>query len=86
VAGDGVARYAEEIYTWTGHAPAPARATPPDGAAAAALLDLAGWEGGLEPVGEAALAEPDYGRPAEAQARWEAAHGRPLPDPARDAG
>jgi hypothetical protein len=21
-----------------------------------------------------------YGRPAEAQARWETAHGRPLPD------
>ena len=25
--------------------------------------------------------EPVYGRPAEAQARWEKAHGRPLPDP-----
>jgi hypothetical protein len=24
--------------------------------------------------------EPVYGRPAEAQARWEKAHGRPLPD------
>ena len=24
--------------------------------------------------------EPNYGRPAEAQARWETAHGRPLPD------
>ena len=24
--------------------------------------------------------KPVYGRPAEAQARWETAHGRPLPD------
>lgn len=30
------------------------------------VADLAGWE-------------PDYGRLAEAQVRWEAAHGRPLP-------
>jgi tRNA threonylcarbamoyladenosine biosynthesis protein TsaB len=28
-------------------------------------VDLAGWE-------------PDYGRLAEAQVRWEAVHGRPL--------
>ena len=27
--------------------------------------------------------EPVYGRLAEAQARWERAHGRPLPDPTR---
>ena len=33
------------------------------------------------PVGPVSLAgwEPDYGRPAEAQARWESAHGRALP-------
>jgi len=31
-------------------------------------------------------AEPIYGRPAEAQAKWEARHGRPLPDPSRPAG
>jgi tRNA threonylcarbamoyladenosine biosynthesis protein TsaB len=29
-------------------------------------VDLASWE-------------PEYGRLAEAQVRWEAAHGRPLP-------
>lgn len=34
--------------------------------AAAAPVDLGSWE-------------PDYGRKAEAQVRWEAAHGRPLP-------
>jgi len=26
-------------------------------------------------------AEPTYGRPAEAQAKWEARHGRALPHP-----
>jgi hypothetical protein len=25
-------------------------------------------------------AEPEYGRPAEAQVKWEERHGRPLPD------
>jgi tRNA A37 threonylcarbamoyladenosine modification protein TsaB len=54
---------------------------PPDGAPhARALLDLVGVRGGarlVEPVRDWA---PEYGRPAEAQARWESAHGRPLPD------
>jgi tRNA threonylcarbamoyladenosine biosynthesis protein TsaB len=44
---------------------------------AGALLALRGMYGGarlaLDPV------EPFYGRPAEAQAKWEALHGRPLP-------
>jgi tRNA threonylcarbamoyladenosine biosynthesis protein TsaB len=44
---------------------------------AGALLALRGIYGGarlaLDPV------EPVYGRPAEAQAKWEALHGRPLP-------
>ena len=33
------------------------------------------------PLADAAVAEPEYGRPAEAQARWEARHGRPLSHP-----
>ena len=37
-----------------------------DSVVEAGPVDLAGWE-------------PDYGRLAEAQVRWEAAHGRPLP-------
>ncbi len=45
---------------------------------AASLLVLLGLEGAaglaLDPT-----AEPTYGRPAEAQAKWEARHGRPLP-------
>jgi tRNA threonylcarbamoyl adenosine modification protein YeaZ len=52
--------------------PAPARS----------LLDLVGRTGGARRLTEVSSWEPDYGRPAEAQARWETAHGRPLPDPA----
>jgi tRNA threonylcarbamoyladenosine biosynthesis protein TsaB len=49
---------------------------------AAALLALAEVPGGLEPVSDIAVWEPRYGRLAEAQVRWEQAHGKPLPDPA----
>lgn len=37
-----------------------------DSIVSSGLVDLAAWE-------------PDYGRAAEAQVKWEAAHGRPLP-------
>jgi tRNA threonylcarbamoyladenosine biosynthesis protein TsaB len=51
---------------------------------AAALIDLVttegGAEGGAHRVNDVQGWEPEYGRPAEAQARWEIAHGRPLPD------
>ncbi len=53
------------------------------GDAAVGLLRLAGIPGALRQVADPGAWEPDYGRPAEAQARWEAAHGRALPDPAR---
>jgi tRNA threonylcarbamoyladenosine biosynthesis protein TsaB len=56
---------------------------PPDGApGATALIALAGMEGGTREVVDPSEWEPFYGRPAEAQARWEITHGRPLPDPA----
>lgn len=55
----------------------------PPGDAAVGLLRLAAIPGALRGVPEPGAWEPDYGRPAEAQARWEAAHGRALPDPAR---
>jgi tRNA threonylcarbamoyladenosine biosynthesis protein TsaB len=56
---------------------------PPEGAPrATALIALAGREGGARAVPDPSVWEPFYGRPAEAQARWEIAHGRPLPDPA----
>ncbi len=50
------------------------------------LLDLVGRDGGAVRIDRPEEWEPDYGRPAEAQARWEARHGRQLPDPARAGG
>jgi len=54
---------------------------PPAGAPhARALLDLVNRPGGAARVAEVEGWEPRYGRPAEAQARWETAHARPLSD------
>jgi tRNA threonylcarbamoyladenosine biosynthesis protein TsaB len=50
------------------------------------LLELLHRPGGAGPIANLDLWEPEYGRPAEAQARWERAHGRPLPDSIRSAG
>ncbi len=50
------------------------------------LVALAGWTGGLARVGDAVAWHPQYGRPAEAQAAWEARHGRRLPDSTHRAG
>jgi tRNA threonylcarbamoyladenosine biosynthesis protein TsaB len=49
-------------------------------ASAGALLELAGLSGGATPVADVGAWEPVYGRPAEAQAKWERDHGRTLPD------
>jgi tRNA threonylcarbamoyl adenosine modification protein YeaZ len=49
---------------------------------ASALLSLIGVPGGAAPIAHLDDWEPTYGRPAEAQARWEAVHGRALSDPA----
>ena len=49
---------------------------------ATALLALLDAAGGAERIAALDEWEPEYGRPAEAQARWEAAHGQRLPDPA----
>lgn len=48
---------------------------------AAGLLALGRWSNGHAIVQDPAGWEPVYGRAAEAQVRWEAAHGRALPDP-----
>jgi hypothetical protein len=48
---------------------------------ASVLLDLLEVDGGTVLVHDLESWEPEYGRPAEAQARWEATHGRRLPDP-----
>jgi tRNA threonylcarbamoyladenosine biosynthesis protein TsaB len=54
---------------------------PPEGAPhARALLGLVNRPGGARRVAAVDGWEPVYGRPAEAQARWETAHGRPLPN------
>ncbi len=54
---------------------------PPEGAPRASrLIGLVAVEGGARQVEDVPGWEPVYGRPAEAQARWEIAHGRPLPD------
>jgi len=47
------------------------------------LIDLVDVRGGAVRIDDVAGWEPEYGRPAEAQARWERAHGRSLDDPAR---
>lgn len=49
---------------------------------ATALLELVGMSGGVHRIADPAIWEPNYGRPAEAQAKWEREHGRPLADPA----
>ncbi|NOT07823.1 MAG: tRNA (adenosine(37)-N6)-threonylcarbamoyltransferase complex dimerization subunit type 1 TsaB [Gemmatimonadales bacterium] len=53
---------------------------------AKALLSLVAVPGGAVPIEELDDWEPSYGRPAEAQAKWEAAHGRALPDTPSDRG
>lgn len=53
---------------------------------AAALLSLLGVPGGAVRLVDLDDWEPTYGRPAEAQARWEAVHGRSLSDSSRDHG
>jgi tRNA threonylcarbamoyladenosine biosynthesis protein TsaB len=53
-----------ELLPGAPHAAAVARML--DSIMAAGPVELGGWE-------------PDYGRAAEAQVKWEAAHGRPLP-------
>jgi tRNA threonylcarbamoyladenosine biosynthesis protein TsaB len=47
---------------------------------AARLFELIDRQGGARLIEAPRTWEPNYGRPAEAQARWELVHGRPLPD------
>ena len=76
--GDGAERYRDEVMAWTGRAPVGLDALPP---LAASLLALSSYDGARRAIGDPATAEPAYGRPAEAQAKWEARHGRALPHP-----
>lgn len=68
---------AERLAEWQGgHRPRAVRAV----ASAGALLELAERRGALVTITEVATWQPVYGRPAEAQAKWEREHGRALPD------
>jgi tRNA threonylcarbamoyladenosine biosynthesis protein TsaB len=75
--GDAPADLVTVLETWIGRP----MIRPPDGAPSARqLIGLIGKSGGARQIAEVEEWEPQYGRPAEAQARWETAHGRPLPD------
>jgi tRNA threonylcarbamoyladenosine biosynthesis protein TsaB len=75
--GDGAVRYRDEVEAWTGRAPLGLEALPP---IAGSLLALLAYDEARSVV-DRSLAEPTYGRPAEAQVKWESRHGRPLPHP-----
>jgi tRNA threonylcarbamoyladenosine biosynthesis protein TsaB len=83
VVGDGALAYADSVLAWCGAQPVGLDALPPGAASLLALLPRAG---ACRAIADPLTAEPVYGRPAEAQAQWEARHGRPLPDPARPGG
>ena len=77
-AGDGTVGRCDLIRAWTGRNPVePPRGTP----RAHHMLGLACLGNAVTAVPEVEAFEPNYGRVAEAQARWEIAHGRPLRDP-----
>ena len=76
-------QYAAFAESWSG---APLLATAVLRPAAVSLLALHAVPGAGRWLEDLSAAEPDYGRQAEAQARWEARHGRPLPDPSRAGG
>jgi tRNA threonylcarbamoyladenosine biosynthesis protein TsaB len=70
---------ASVVESWAGRS---LLRSPEGSARAGSLLDLMSRVGGARRLDDVTSWEPEYGRPAEAQARWEMAHGRPLPDPA----
>jgi tRNA threonylcarbamoyladenosine biosynthesis protein TsaB len=83
VVGDGATRYPDEVRRWSGTAPVALESLIPN---ATTLLSLFRREGAARALDDPLGAEPVYGRPAEAQAQWEARHGRPLRDSSRPAG
>jgi tRNA threonylcarbamoyladenosine biosynthesis protein TsaB len=77
IAGDLPEALRARLVEWEGgRHPRWVKAVP----SAGCFLELAALEGALHHVPEPALWEPAYGRPAEAQAKWEREHGRRLPD------
>jgi tRNA threonylcarbamoyladenosine biosynthesis protein TsaB len=83
VVGDGATRYRDDVLAWSGAEPIPLAGLVPN---ATTLLSLFMRAGAIRRLDDPLGSEPVYGRPAEAQAKWEARHGRPLPDPSRPAG
>ncbi len=80
IVGDVPPAVQQVLERWAGRAVVPSPAGAPD---ARRLLGLVGRAGGARVIEAAGEWEPDYGRPAEAQTRWETTHGRSLPDSAR---
>jgi tRNA threonylcarbamoyladenosine biosynthesis protein TsaB len=80
VVGDGAERYRETVVAWSGRAPLGIDALPP---IAGSLLALLSYNGARRAIEDPRVAEPVYGRPAEAQVKWETRHGRPLPHSSR---
>ena len=80
VVGDGALKYGEAVRRWSGVAPVSVEELVPP---AVSMLALLPRERVATEVPDPATAEPLYGRPAEAQAKWEARHGRPLPHSSR---
>lgn len=78
--GDGAERYRQDVVAWTGRAPVGIAALPP---LAGSLLALLAYDGARRAIEDPRVVEPIYGRPAEAQAKWEARYGRPLPHSSR---
>ena len=76
--GDGAQRYAAAVLSWTGRPPVGLDTVTP---VAASLLRLSELETARRAID--AASEPVYGRAAEAQAKWEARYGRPLPHSSR---
>jgi tRNA threonylcarbamoyladenosine biosynthesis protein TsaB len=72
-----------KVAVLTGKVPIIGEAALPD---ARWLVALGGWHGALQRVHDPIGWHPQYGRPSEAQAVWEAKHGRPLPDSTHHAG
>jgi tRNA threonylcarbamoyladenosine biosynthesis protein TsaB len=82
IVGEGPPEALDRLAAWAGRSVVGAPAGLPR---AAVLLGLVGREGGAEEIADVEHWEPMYGRPAEAQAKWELAHGRPLANPASGA-
>ena len=76
--GDAPGPIVQGLEAWAGRR----MLRPPAGAPQARwLIGLTQMAGGAAPVVAVEGWQPEYGRPAEAQTRWETVHGRPLPDP-----